>query len=130
MDKKYLYTTAKSEIDMELIKAECHTLTNSYPNEDGIAISYKLVDVSRGAYVKKCIEIMFEVDNMDELLAKIQNARLYQEGFRVSVIKGSANCEFSSMEVCREVGALIDGKANLEQSTLTYYVVFLSLIHI
>lgn len=120
---KYLYTTARSEPDIELIRAECYALTGSYPDENWIAISNRLVDLSRGAYVKKCIEIMVEADNMDELLTVVENAKLHHEGFRVSVIKRTENTELSSMEIYQKVGALIGGKPNLDNPTLTYFVV-------
>lgn len=126
---KYLYTTAKSEPDIELIRAECYALTNKsagFSDENWIAISNQLVDVSRGAYVKKCIEIMLEADDMDELLAKVEDASLFKEGFRVSVIKRTEDSELSSMAICRKVGALIGGKPNLDHPALTFFVVVTS----
>jgi len=123
MNRQYLYLTARSKSDIELIHAECYALTGSYPDKNGIAISYRLADVSRGAYVKKCIEIMFEANDIEELLAKVESAQLYQEGFRVSVVKRPPNLELDSMEICQKVGALIGGKPNLDYPTLTYLVV-------
>lgn len=121
---KYLYLTARSERDSELIHAECYALTKAYPDENGLAISDRSVEVTRSAYVKKCVELMFAVDDIDELLARVEKAQFHQEGFRVSVVKRPSNLSIDSMAFCREVGALIGGRANLDHPTLTYLVIF------
>ena len=58
--KQYLYLTAIPDSDAEIINAECLALAESAPNRYGIAISSKRVDVSRGAYMRSCTELLFE----------------------------------------------------------------------
>jgi hypothetical protein len=84
---KYLYLTAIPQGLTELVSAECITLTGSTPNEHGIAISDRCVDVKRGAYLKSCSEVLFETASLAELRANITSTGLHADEFRVSVVK-------------------------------------------
>ena len=119
----YFYLTAIPDRLTELVAAECIALTGSVPNEHGIAISERCVDVRRGAYLKSCSEVLFETSSLTELYANLRSARLYADDFRVSVVKKPRNLKVNSMELARDIGSIIDGKANLTQPKVTFLAV-------
>ena len=123
---KYLYLTATPHGLTELVRAECIALTRSAPNEHGIAISEKCVDVTRGAYLKSCSEILFETTSLDELCANIRSMGLHADEFRVSVVKKPRNLKINSMVLARDIGNVIDGGANLRQPKVTFLTVVTS----
>ncbi|HIC16866.1 TPA: hypothetical protein EYO77_02000, partial [Candidatus Poribacteria bacterium] len=84
---RYLYLTAVPDQNGDLIRLETAALVGAIPNSLGIAISEKCVDVSRGAYVKMCIDIIFEAEHISEIISQIKNMQLHMDGFRVSVAK-------------------------------------------
>ena len=80
--KRYFYLTAIPDVDVEIINAECLALTESAPNLHGLAISSKCTDVSRGAYVRSCSELLFEGgSSYSEICTKIRTASLYADDF-------------------------------------------------
>ena len=119
----YLYMTATPQGLTELVQAECIALTESAPNEHGIAISERCVDVARGAYLKSCSEILFETTSLAELCANIRAIGLHADEFRVSVVKKPRNLKINSMILARDIGNVIDGSANLSQPKVTFLTV-------
>ena len=87
----YLYLTATPHGLTALVQAECIALTESAPNEHGIAISERCVDVARGAYLKSCSEVLFETTSLAELCTNIRAIGLHADEFRVSVVKKPRN---------------------------------------
>ncbi|MCH8289497.1 methyltransferase domain-containing protein [Candidatus Poribacteria bacterium] len=120
---KYLYLTNIPKLHAELIRAECIALTGSVPNAEGIAISEKCVDVKRGAYVKSCVEILFEGGSVSEICSQIRSAELHAEDFRVSIVKLPRNLKVDSMQTARIVGGVIGGKVNLTQPQVVFLTV-------
>lgn len=112
--KRYFYLTAIPEVDAEIINAECLALTGSVPDRHGLAISSKRVDVSRGAYVRRCAELLLEGGSISEICAQIRAAGLYADDFRVSVVKLPRDLKVNSLEMAHEVGAEIGGRPNLD----------------
>ena len=106
---KYLYLTSVPNHEAELVNAECKVLTGHPPNAYGIAISEKCVDVTRGAYVKCCMEILFEDGGVSEVCAQIENSGLCAEGFRVSVVKRPRQLEANTIRSAHIVGGVIGG---------------------
>ena len=84
---RYFYLTTIPDQDTDLIGAECRALTGCVPNPYGIAISDRRVDVKRGAYVKSCMEILFEGGSVAEICAQIKSAELHADDFRVTVFR-------------------------------------------
>ncbi len=123
---KYLYLTAIPQGLTELVSAECITLTGSTPNEHGIAISDRCVDVKRGAYLKSCMEVLFETASLAELRANITSTGLHADEFRVSVVKKPRSLKINSMTLARDIGNVIDGSANLRQPKVTFLTVVTS----
>ena len=119
----YLYLTAIPDRLTELVAAECIALTGSTPNTHGIAISEECIDVRRGAYLKSCSELLFEVASVAELCTHIRSVSLHADEFRVSVVKKPRNLNVNSMELARDIGAVIDGRANLSQPHVTFLAV-------
>ena len=72
---RYLYLTTIPDQNSELIKSETDILVGARPNSLGIAISEKRVDVSRGAYVKMCVDILFEGEQIYEIINQIKGLR-------------------------------------------------------
>ena len=120
---KYLYLTAIPQGLTELVSAECLTLTGSTPNEHSIALSDRCVDVTRGAYLKSCSEVLFETASLAELCANIRAIGLHADEFRVSVVKKPRNLKINSMTLARDIGNVIDGGANLSQPEVTFLTV-------
>ena len=120
---KYLYLTATPDGLTELVHAECVALTGSAPNTDGIAISDRRVDVRRGAYLKRCSEILFETSRLTELCAEIRAMGLHADEFRVSVVKKPRTLKINSMTLARDIGTAIGGSANLCQPQTTFLTV-------
>ena len=121
--KQYLYLTAISDADAEIINAECLALAESTPNRYGLAISSTRVDVSRGAYLRSCTEILFEGGSVSEICAKIRAAGLYADDFRVSVAKLPRNLEVNSLQIAHKVGAAIGGRPDLDMPSVTFLTV-------
>lgn len=119
----YLYLTAIPDRLTELVTAECIAMTGSAPNAHGIAISEHRVDVSRGAYLKSCSEVLFETTSLTELRADIRSAGLHADEFRVSIVKKPRSLKINSMELARDIGSIIGGNANLSNPQFTFLVV-------
>ncbi|MYB93960.1 hypothetical protein F4054_11720 [Candidatus Poribacteria bacterium] len=119
----YLYLTAIPDRLTELVTAECIAMTGSAPNAHGIAISEHCVDVSRGAYLKSCSEVLFETTSLTELQADIRSAGLHADEFRVSIVKKPRSLKVNSMELARDIGSIISGNANLSSPQVTFLVV-------
>ena len=119
----YLYLTAIPDRLTALVAAECVALTGAAPNMHGIAISERRVNVRCGAYLKSCSEILFETTSLTELRANIRAAGLYADEFRVSIVKKPRSLKINAMELARDIGALIAGRANLSEPQVTFLVV-------
>ena len=119
----YLYLTAIPDRLTALVAAECVALTGSAPNTHGIAISEHRADVSRGAYLKSCSEVLFETAGLTELRANIRSAGLHADEFRVSIVKKPRSLKVNSMELARDIGSDIGGNANLNNPQVTFLVV-------
>ena len=119
----YLYLTAIPDRLIELVTAECIAMTGSAPNAHGIAISEHGVDVSHGAYLKSCSEVLFETTSLTELRADIRSAGLHADEFRVSIVKKPRSLKVNSMELARDIGSIISGNANLSSPQVTFLVV-------
>jgi putative methyltransferase (TIGR01177 family) len=120
---RYLYLTTLPNQDAELIHAECRALTGHAPNSYGIAISERQVDVKRGAYVKSCMEVLFEGGSVSEICAHIQSAELYAADFRVSVVRLPRHLKVDTMKIAHTVGGAIGGKARLTQPKVVFPLV-------
>ena len=120
---KYLYLTTIPNQDTELINAECTALTSHTPDIYGIAISETCVDVRRGAYVKSCMEILFEGGSVSEICAQVEAAQLYADDFRVSVVKRPRHLKADTMKIAHIVGGVIGGNAHLTQPCVVFLVV-------
>ena len=121
--KRYFYLTAIPDVDVEIINAECLALTESAPNLHGLAISSKCTDVSRGAYVRSCSELLFEGGSISEICTKIRTASLYADDFRVSVVKLPHKLEVNSLQIAHKVGAEIGGRPHLDMPRVTFLTV-------
>ena len=122
-NRLYLYLTAIPDRLTELVAAECMAMTGSAPDTHGIAISARRVDVSRGAYLKSCSEVLFEATSLTELRAAIRAAGLHADAFRVSVVKKPRSLKINAMELARDLGSMIGGNANLSSPQVTFLVV-------
>lgn len=121
--RKYLYLTSVPNHEAELVNAESRILTGHSPNAYGITISEKCVDVTRGAYVKCCMEILFEGGGVSEVCGQIEASGLYAEDFRVSVVKRPRRLEADTIKIAHIVGGVIGGTVRLEQPRVVFLVV-------
>lgn len=121
--KRYFYLTAFPDLDAEIINAECLALTGSAPDSYGFATSSICTDVSRGAYVRCCAELLFEGGSISDICAKIRAADLYADDFRVSVVKLPRSLEVNSLRIAHELGAEIAGRPDLDMPKSTFLTV-------
>lgn len=121
--EKYLYLIAIPSQLTELASAESVTLTGAAPDEYGITVSDTCTDVCRGAYLKSCTEVLFEVGSVSELYANIRSVDLHADGFRVSVVKKPRNLNVDSMALARQIGGVIGGKPNLSSPQVVFLTV-------
>ena len=124
--QEYLYLVAIPSQLTELASAESLALTGNPPNEYGITISDTCVNVSRGAYLKSCIQVLFTASSVEELCTYIKAADLYEDEFRVSVIKKPKSLTINSMTLASQIGNLIDGKPNLSCPRVVFSTVITS----
>lgn len=124
--QEYLYLVAIPSQLTELASAESVALTGKAPNEYGITVSDTCVNVCRGAYLKSCIQVLFSASSIEELCADIKAADLYEDGFRVSVIKKPKSLKINSMALASQIGSLIDGKPNLSRPRVIFPTVITS----
>lgn len=122
--KKYLYLVALPTLLTELASAESIALTGEAPDAQGITLSDKCIDTKRGAYLKSCTEVLFESSSVDDLCAKIKNADIYADEFRVSVIKRPRKQELNSMKIAEQIGRVIAGKPNLSNPKEVFPTIF------
>lgn len=123
---RYFYLTTILDQDTDLIGAECRALTGCVPNPYGIAISDRRVDVKRGAYVKSCMEILFEGGSVAEICAQIKSAELHADDFRVTVFRLPRNLPVETMKIAHTVGAVIGGKVRLTLPRVIFLTVVTS----
>lgn len=121
--RKYLYLTNVPDQEAELINAESTILTGQIPSAYGIAISERCVDVTRGAYVKCCMEILFKGGDITEVCGQIEASGLYAEDFRVSVVKRPRCLAVDSMKIAHIVGGVIGGAVCLAQPRVVFLTV-------
>ncbi len=125
----YLYITSRSEPEIELIKAECFAITGAYPDENGIAIrdfdsqKENQYDVSRSAYIKLCMKVISQTDNLIGLYSNLDEAKIRSDRFRVSVIKIPHSLKISQKEIMHQVGLRIEGKPDLNNPKMEFLVV-------
>lgn len=124
--QEYLYLVAIPSQLTELASAESVALTGKAPNEYGITVSDTCVNVRRGAYLKSCIQVLFSASSVEELCTYIKAANLYEDGFRVSVIKKPKSLNINSMTLASQIGSLIDGKPNLSCPRVVFSTVITS----
>ncbi|MCG9129747.1 hypothetical protein JT359_19330 [Candidatus Poribacteria bacterium] len=124
--QEFLYLVAIPSQLTELASAESIALTGNPPNEYGITISDTCVNVCRGAYLKSCIQILFSASSVEELCTYIKAADLYEDEFRVSVIKKPKSLNINSMTLASQIGSLIDGKPNLSRPRVVFPTVITS----
>lgn len=123
LPQRYLYLTSRSEMESDLIAAECFVLTGARPDDNGIAISSLKADVSRSAYVKKCIELMCYAKHTEEIYQNVANLGLHADGFRISITKIPRGLNLNSMELTNELAARIGGSPNLDNPQIVFCAV-------
>ncbi|MDE0184521.1 MAG: methyltransferase domain-containing protein [Candidatus Poribacteria bacterium] len=119
----YLYLTSVPNQEAELVNAESAILTGHAPNACGITISERCVDVTRGAYVKSCMEILFEGEDIPEVCEQIETSGLYAEDFRVSVVKRPRRLAVDTMKIAHLIGGVIEGAVCLARPRVVFLAV-------
>jgi tRNA G10 N-methylase Trm11 len=125
----YLYLTIRSNSEKELVRAECHSITGVYPDENGIAIrdnpsdSELCTDISRAAYIKTCLNVITHTNDISELYSQLDRLNLDSDRFRVSVHKISRSISIDSQRVMHEIGARIGGNPDLSNPQATFIVI-------
>ena len=68
----YLYLTARTVTERNLIEAECFAVTGVIPDERGIACCEQgKIDISRAAYIKTCIKVIARAADLSELYGNL-----------------------------------------------------------
>ncbi len=119
----YLYLTARSESERQLIEAECMAITGAAPDENGIALAEAGADVSRAAYIKTGMKVIISAPDLSELYDQLERANIFSEQFRVSVVKIPKRLPFDSKQVMHQVGARIEGNPDLSSPRTVFLVV-------
>ena len=110
-------------MEAALINAECQALIGTLPDKNGIIISERKVDMSRGAYIKNCVELIFQTASLEQLYRHLEAVKLYADDFRVSVTKIPHGLNINSMKVASEIGARIGGSPDLDNPKVIFYLV-------
>jgi tRNA G10 N-methylase Trm11 len=125
----YLYLTIRSNAEKELVRAECHSMTGVYPDENGIAISDSSsegelnTDISRAEYIKTCLNVITRANDISELYSQLDRLNLDSDRFRVSVHRISKSISIDSQRVMHEIGARIGGNPDLSDPQTTFTVI-------
>ena len=125
----YLYIAIRSEAEKEIVRAECNAIADVFPDENGIATidnspeEKPCTDISRSAYIKTCLKIITNANDIDGLYASLDELGLSSDRFRVSVAKIPKSIKLDSQKVMHEVGARIDGNPDLKNPQTTFLVV-------
>jgi putative methyltransferase (TIGR01177 family) len=119
----YLYLTARSEAERQLIEAECIAITGVSPDENGIALAETEADVSRAAYIKTCMKVIVSASDLSELYEQLERANVFSEQFRVSVAKIPKRLPLDSRQIMHQVGARIEGNPDLSNPRTIFLVV-------
>ena len=116
----YLYLTARSEPEIQLIKAECLAITGSAPDERGIALSEREADVSRASYVKTCMKVLIHVPELPNLYSQLEKLGLISEQFRVSVVKLPRRLNLDSQQVMQSLSGKSKIMGNISDQYINY----------
>jgi len=129
-DRKYIYTYACSDDELDLCRMELRCL---FGREVGPSLfeSSIEVDVSRSPFIKERIDVMYEGDSLPEIYTQTEQVELQGKTFKVIFVKTNDlspedKIEYDERRVIeREIGMRIEGEADVNRPQLVYGIVTL-----
>ncbi len=112
--KKYLYVINYPTFEKSLCMMEMRTLFNKEPT-DKVLISNRKFNPSNSAFIKKRLDVIYEKDNLEEILMELETDKIYLEDFKVEYLKlekGNVTYE-ERLKSIREIGLRIVGVSSM-----------------
>jgi tRNA G10 N-methylase Trm11 len=122
----YTFTYRKDE------RSLCHLEMSSFfgiKSESNILKSTTEIDPSRSPFIKERIEVMYEGEDLQEILNSVEQIHLHETTFKVLFVKINDLEEYQKIEyqerlmIEREIGMHINGEADLHQPDLVFGIV-------
>lgn len=126
--QSFIYTYAFSKEERSLCRMEMRSLFG-IESESKLMKSTNKIDPSRSPFIKERIDIMFEGDDLPDILAQVQQIELFEETFKVLFVKindldKSEKIEYDKRRVIeREIGMHIHGEADIHDPDHTFGIV-------
>ena len=116
MKKQYLYIINYPEYEKSLCNLEIKSLFNILPQEKCF-VSDVSIEVSRSTYVKEGIKIIYEEDNILDIINDIKRDKLSYDLFKIVYVKShKPNVPYKKrMELIKEMGIAINGNADIHE---------------
>lgn len=114
MGDKYLYTINYPEQEKTLCNLEVSSFLGCYTSEKYI-FSDICIDPSRSTYIKERIKIIYEEDNIDNIVLNIKKDKLKFEMFKiiyVNIQKSDVSYD-DRMKMIKQIGMAIDGFSDI-----------------
>jgi tRNA G10 N-methylase Trm11 len=112
----------------ELISAECHRLTGSTPDAEGVAefsgeITQRAGRVQQSAYLSLLVKCLAEYPGLDGLVQKVDRLRLAPESFKVEVFCLPSRKDFHRRQSVIRLADVICSAPDLVNPAVTYLLV-------
>lgn len=125
---QYIYTYAYTEDEEDLCYLEMRSLFGE-DTQSKILISTVNIEPSRSPFIKERIEVIFEGDELSDILKQVEVLNMGDATFKVIFVKindliESEKIEYQQKrEIEREVGLIITGDADVHNPDVTYGLV-------
>ncbi|MDQ0217700.1 RNA methyltransferase [Peribacillus cavernae] len=128
--REFIYTYACSGEELSLCLMEMRSLFG-IESQSNILKSSTEIDPSRSPFIKERIEVMYEGDDLSEILTQVEHIRLYESTFKVIFVKINDLKETEKIEyqerrvIEREIGWRIEAEADVHHPDHLFGVVTL-----
>jgi len=125
---QYIYTYAYTEDEEDLCYLEMRSLFGE-DTQSKILISTVNIEPSRSPFIKERIEVIFEGDELSDILKQVEVLNMGDATFKVIFVKINDLIEAKKIEyqqkreIEREVGLIITGDADVHNPDVTYGLV-------
>ena len=127
-EKAYIYTFACRGEELSLCHLEMRSLFG-IQSESNILKSSIQVDSSRSPFIKERIEVIYEGDNISEVLEQVEQLHLNESTFKVIFVKindleADNKIEYDERrKIERDIGWRINGEADVRHPDLVFGIV-------
>ncbi len=112
--KKYLYVINYPTFEKELCMMEMRVLFGKEP-EDKVLVSRRKFNPSNSTFIKKRLDVIYEKDSLEEILAELEADRIHLDDFKAEYLRlQKGNVEFEDrLKSIREIGLRIVGNSSM-----------------